>query len=71
MTALQESPKRVTAARRHAQKRPPAVGDYITVTDSMGNRVYLNKKEDKEKVLDLTSSFTLQLAGIQCVKFIY
>uniref|UniRef100_A0A8C2L4A7 Chromosome transmission fidelity protein 18 homolog n=1 Tax=Cyprinus carpio TaxID=7962 RepID=A0A8C2L4A7_CYPCA len=66
MTALQESPKRVTAARRHAQKRPPAVGDYITVTDSMGNRVYLNKKEDKEKVLDLTSSFTLQLAGIQC-----
>uniref|UniRef100_A0A8C1SD75 Chromosome transmission fidelity protein 18 homolog n=1 Tax=Cyprinus carpio TaxID=7962 RepID=A0A8C1SD75_CYPCA len=49
MTALQESPKRVTAARRHAQKRPPAVGDYITVTDSMGNRVYLNKKEDKEK----------------------
>uniref|UniRef100_A0A673KJX4 Chromosome transmission fidelity protein 18 homolog n=1 Tax=Sinocyclocheilus rhinocerous TaxID=307959 RepID=A0A673KJX4_9TELE len=39
----------VTTARRHAQKRPPAIGDYITVTDSMGNRVYLNKKEDKEK----------------------
>uniref|UniRef100_A0A672MRL9 Chromosome transmission fidelity protein 18 homolog n=1 Tax=Sinocyclocheilus grahami TaxID=75366 RepID=A0A672MRL9_SINGR len=38
----------VTTAR-HAQKRPPAIGDYITVTDSMGNRVYLNKKEDKEK----------------------
>nr|AAI65459.1 Zgc:113153 protein [Danio rerio] len=50
--ALQESPKRVMAAKRHAQKRPPAIGDYITVTDSMGNRVYLNKKEDEEKAPD-------------------
>ncbi|NP_001103572.2 chromosome transmission fidelity protein 18 homolog [Danio rerio] len=50
--ALQESPKQVTAAKRHAQKRPPAIGDYITVTDSMGNRVYLNKKEDVEKTPD-------------------
>uniref|UniRef100_A0A671LHD4 Chromosome transmission fidelity protein 18 homolog n=1 Tax=Sinocyclocheilus anshuiensis TaxID=1608454 RepID=A0A671LHD4_9TELE len=49
LAALQGSPKRGTAARRHAQNRPPAIGDYITVTDSMGNRVYLNKKEDKEK----------------------
>ncbi|XP_077061394.1 chromosome transmission fidelity protein 18 homolog [Siphateles boraxobius] len=52
LTALQESPRRVTAARRHAQKRPPAIGDFITVTDSMGNRVYLNKKEDEEKAPD-------------------
>uniref|UniRef100_A0A9J7YM88 Chromosome transmission fidelity protein 18 homolog n=1 Tax=Cyprinus carpio carpio TaxID=630221 RepID=A0A9J7YM88_CYPCA len=44
----------VTTARRHAQKRPPAIGDFITVTDSMGNRVYLNKKEDEEKVSDPT-----------------
>uniref|UniRef100_A0A8C2CZV7 Chromosome transmission fidelity protein 18 homolog n=1 Tax=Cyprinus carpio TaxID=7962 RepID=A0A8C2CZV7_CYPCA len=44
-----ESPRQVTTARRHAQKRPPAIGDFITVTDSMGNRVYLNKKEDEEK----------------------
>ncbi|XP_016135111.1 chromosome transmission fidelity protein 18 homolog [Sinocyclocheilus grahami] len=51
LTALQKSPKQVTTAR-HAQKRPPAIGDYITVTDSMGNRVYLNKKEDKEKAPD-------------------
>lgn len=56
--ALQESPKRVTAAKRHAQKRPPAIGDYITVTDSMGNRVYLNKKEDEEKVLYHVNNFT-------------
>lgn len=60
----------MTAARRHAQKRPPAIGDFITVTDSMGNRVYLNKKEDEEKVLDLTKYFTQLLAGVQCVKFI-
>ncbi|XP_016360349.1 chromosome transmission fidelity protein 18 homolog [Sinocyclocheilus anshuiensis] len=52
LAALQESPKQVTTARHHAQKRPPAIGDYITVTDSMGNRVYLNKKEDKEKAPD-------------------
>uniref|UniRef100_A0A8C2CZW7 Chromosome transmission fidelity protein 18 homolog n=1 Tax=Cyprinus carpio TaxID=7962 RepID=A0A8C2CZW7_CYPCA len=48
------SPRQVTTARRHAQKRPPAIGDFITVTDSMGNRVYLNKKEDEEKVSDPT-----------------
>ncbi|KAL1282730.1 hypothetical protein QQF64_001533 [Cirrhinus molitorella] len=52
LVALQESPRRVSTARRHAQKRPPAIGDYITVTDSMGNRVYLNKKEDEEKAPD-------------------
>uniref|UniRef100_A0A8C1RSY1 Chromosome transmission fidelity protein 18 homolog n=1 Tax=Cyprinus carpio TaxID=7962 RepID=A0A8C1RSY1_CYPCA len=46
--------RQVTTARRHAQKRPPAIGDFITVTDSMGNRVYLNKKEDEEKVSDPT-----------------
>uniref|UniRef100_A0A8C2D2Y5 Chromosome transmission fidelity protein 18 homolog n=1 Tax=Cyprinus carpio TaxID=7962 RepID=A0A8C2D2Y5_CYPCA len=52
LAALQESPRQVTTARRHAQKRPPAIGDFITVTDSMGNRVYLNKKEDEEKAPD-------------------
>uniref|UniRef100_A0A672L952 CTF18, chromosome transmission fidelity factor 18 homolog (S. cerevisiae) n=1 Tax=Sinocyclocheilus grahami TaxID=75366 RepID=A0A672L952_SINGR len=51
------------AALRHAQKRPPASRDYITVTDSMGNRVYLNKKEDKEKVLDPTT-FRNSLNGL-------
>ncbi|XP_051983119.1 chromosome transmission fidelity protein 18 homolog isoform X2 [Xyrauchen texanus] len=52
LAALQESPKRITAARRHSQKRTPAIGDYITVTDSMGNRVYLSKKEEEEKAPD-------------------
>lgn len=50
LAALQESPKRVTTAVRHARKRPPANGDYITVTDSIGNRVYLSLKEEEDKV---------------------
>lgn len=31
---------------QHVLKRPPLEGDYITVTDSSGNRVYLRQKED-------------------------
>lgn len=50
MAALQDSPRRLTAAKHYAKKRPPAIGDYITVTDSTGNRVYLNKKDDEIKV---------------------
>ncbi|XP_076839497.1 chromosome transmission fidelity protein 18 homolog [Brachyhypopomus gauderio] len=52
LVTLQESPKRVTMAACHARKRPPATGDYITVTDSLGNRVYLSKKEDDYKAPD-------------------
>ncbi|KAK1802729.1 hypothetical protein P4O66_021271, partial [Electrophorus voltai] len=48
LATLQESPKRVPTAVCRARKRPPATGDYITVTDSMGNRVYLSKKEDDD-----------------------
>ncbi|KAI4881610.1 hypothetical protein NFI96_027905 [Prochilodus magdalenae] len=48
LAALHESPKRVTAPARHARNRPPATGDYITVTDSMGNRVYLSQKEEED-----------------------
>lgn len=29
-------------------KRPPLEGDYISVTDSSGNRVYLRQKENAE-----------------------
>ncbi|XP_072513774.1 chromosome transmission fidelity protein 18 homolog [Salminus brasiliensis] len=50
--ALQESPRRATAVKRHVQKRPPTTGDYVTVTDSMGNRVYLSKKEEDDKAPD-------------------
>ncbi|XP_076839620.1 chromosome transmission fidelity protein 18 homolog [Brachyhypopomus gauderio] len=52
LVTLQESPKRVTSAACRTRKRPPATGDYITVTDSLGNRVYLSKKEDDYKAPD-------------------
>ncbi|XP_055062012.2 chromosome transmission fidelity protein 18 homolog [Misgurnus anguillicaudatus] len=51
LVAFQDSPKR-RSERRYAQKRPPAIGDYITVTDSSGNRVYLNRKEEENKAPD-------------------
>ncbi|XP_061088741.1 chromosome transmission fidelity protein 18 homolog [Conger conger] len=43
---LQTSPRRSYAAAAHVLRRPPASGDYISVTDSSGNRVYLAKKEE-------------------------
>ncbi|GAA6081505.1 chromosome transmission fidelity protein 18 homolog, partial [Tachysurus ichikawai] len=58
LAVLQESPKRATA-RRYALKRPPASGDFITVTDCMGNRVYLCKtQEGDEQVLTNTQLHT-------------
>ncbi|XP_053332569.1 chromosome transmission fidelity protein 18 homolog [Clarias gariepinus] len=48
LEVLQESPKRASAPR-HALKRPPASGDYITVTDTTGNRVYLRKSQDQDE----------------------
>ncbi|KAJ8363965.1 hypothetical protein SKAU_G00127960 [Synaphobranchus kaupii] len=43
---LQASPRRANAATAHVLRRPPASGDYISVTDSSGNRVYLAKKDE-------------------------
>ncbi|KAK2817720.1 hypothetical protein Q7C36_021653 [Tachysurus vachellii] len=48
LAVLQESPKRATAPR-YALKRPPASGDFITVTDCMGNRVYLCKTQEGDE----------------------
>lgn len=43
---------------QHVLKRPPLEGDYITVTDSSGNRIYLRQKEDAgTKVKQLTCDF--------------
>lgn len=33
---------------RHILKRPPLEGDYVSVTDSVGTRVYLQQKEDTD-----------------------
>ncbi|XP_047658736.1 chromosome transmission fidelity protein 18 homolog [Tachysurus fulvidraco] len=48
LAVLQESPQRATA-RRYALKRPPASGDFITVTDCVGNRVYLCKTQEEDE----------------------
>uniref|UniRef100_A0A667WWR4 Chromosome transmission fidelity protein 18 homolog n=1 Tax=Myripristis murdjan TaxID=586833 RepID=A0A667WWR4_9TELE len=46
--AIPESPWRPAPATASLQvlKRPPLEGDYISVTDSSGSRVYLRQKED-------------------------
>lgn len=48
---IPESPQRPAAAAPaslRVLKRPPLAGDYVSVTDSSGNRVYLRQKEDTE-----------------------
>ncbi|XP_029917755.1 chromosome transmission fidelity protein 18 homolog [Myripristis murdjan] len=53
--AIPESPWRPAPATASLQvlKRPPLEGDYISVTDSSGSRVYLRQKEDTgPKVVD-------------------
>uniref|UniRef100_A0A7N8Y256 Chromosome transmission fidelity protein 18 homolog n=1 Tax=Mastacembelus armatus TaxID=205130 RepID=A0A7N8Y256_9TELE len=45
-------PPTVAPVSQHVLKRPPLEGDYISVTDSSGSRVYLRQKEDtKVKLL--------------------
>uniref|UniRef100_A0A674N8B7 Chromosome transmission fidelity protein 18 homolog n=1 Tax=Takifugu rubripes TaxID=31033 RepID=A0A674N8B7_TAKRU len=49
LATIPETPSRAPTAAppsQHVLKRPPLEGDYITVTDSSGNRVYLRQKED-------------------------
>lgn len=44
---LQETPVRVVSPKKHVLLRPPATGDFVTVTDSDGNRVYLSQREEE------------------------
>lgn len=44
---IPETP-RPPAASLHVLRRPPLQGDYISVTDSSGGRVYLRQKEEKQ-----------------------
>lgn len=49
LATIPETPTRPSTTAppsQHVLKRPPLEGDYITVTDSSGNRVYLRQKED-------------------------
>ncbi|XP_026160271.1 chromosome transmission fidelity protein 18 homolog [Mastacembelus armatus] len=43
-------PPTVAPVSQHVLKRPPLEGDYISVTDSSGSRVYLRQKEDTKVV---------------------
>lgn len=51
LATIPETPSRPSTAAppsQHVLKRPPLEGDYITVTDSSGNRVYLRQKGDAD-----------------------
>uniref|UniRef100_A0A672H3J4 Chromosome transmission fidelity protein 18 homolog n=1 Tax=Salarias fasciatus TaxID=181472 RepID=A0A672H3J4_SALFA len=55
---LQESPGRPPTgppASHHVLKRPPLEGEYISVTDSSGSRIYLRQKEDSGTKVKLSS----------------
>uniref|UniRef100_A0A8D3C1I5 Chromosome transmission fidelity protein 18 homolog n=1 Tax=Scophthalmus maximus TaxID=52904 RepID=A0A8D3C1I5_SCOMX len=58
---IPETPRRPPAAAPASLlvlKRPPLEGEYISVTDSSGSRVYLRQKEDTGKKVKLLSSHT-------------
>ncbi|XP_070841496.1 chromosome transmission fidelity protein 18 homolog [Chaetodon trifascialis] len=51
--AFPETPRRPPTASLHVLRRPPLEGEYISVTDSSGTRIYLRQKEDAgTKVVD-------------------
>ncbi|XP_066545083.1 chromosome transmission fidelity protein 18 homolog isoform X2 [Amia ocellicauda] len=54
LAELQESPRR-DAARRQVLRRPPPAGDYISITDSSGNRVYLAMKAEESGTVNTLS----------------
>ncbi|XP_018612475.1 chromosome transmission fidelity protein 18 homolog [Scleropages formosus] len=67
--ALQASPRKVDLSWQHVLRRPPPTGDYITVTGSAGNRVYLAKREeDSSKAVDArtlrNSQYSLGLLSV-------
>ncbi|XP_061536330.1 chromosome transmission fidelity protein 18 homolog isoform X1 [Phycodurus eques] len=52
---ISESPRppAAMATQSRAMRRPPLEGDYVTVTDSSGSRIYLRQKDtEAEKVAD-------------------
>ncbi|XP_076584393.1 chromosome transmission fidelity protein 18 homolog [Chaetodon auriga] len=51
--AFPETPRRPPTESLHVLRRPPLEGEYISVTDSSGTRIYLRQKEDTgTKVVD-------------------
>lgn len=59
LAAIPDSPRQPTTVAPqslHVLKRPPLEGEYITVTDSSGSRVYLRQKEDAVAKVEILRS---------------
>lgn len=75
LATIPETPTRPSTTAppsQHVLKRPPLEGAYVTVTDSLGNRVYLRQKEDagtkvKHPICD--SSVTLNHQNVLDIYF--
>ncbi|KAL4659108.1 hypothetical protein GN956_G3456 [Arapaima gigas] len=48
LVALPSPSRSIDTSQKHVLRRPPPMGDFITVTDSAGNRVYLAQKEEED-----------------------
>lgn len=70
LATIPETPTRpltMAPPSQHVLKRPPLEGDYVTVTDSSGNRVYLRQKATtkvKHPLRDLLWLWTLRVSRI-------
>lgn len=65
---IPETPRRPPTeapASLHVLKRPPLEGEYVSVTNSLGSRVYLRQKEDTGTKVNTYSHTS---AGLACCK---
>lgn len=80
--AIPETPRRpptAAPASLHVLRRPPLDGEYISVTDSSGSRVYLRQKEDTGTKVSNSSSVMLkpcfihstQTSSVMCLFLLY
>ena len=68
---IPETPRRpptAAPASLHVLRRPPLDGEYISVTDSSGSRVYLRQKEDTGTKVSSSSSVMLKPCFIHSVQ---
>ncbi len=64
---IPETPRRpptAAPASLHVLRRPPLEGEYISVTDSSGSRVYLRQKEDTGTKVKLCSSYSSPMLNV-------
>lgn len=79
---IPETPRRpptAAPASLHVLRRPPLDGEYISVTDASGSRVYLRQKEDTGTKVSNSSSLMLkpcfihstQTSRVTCLFLLY